>query len=130
MSTNYQITQNADASWTVVDLRSGSPDGTDTLRNIEYLQFNDKTVAVGPMTPSVLTTVIELAGSISLVAVGTKFFLDSISTGSDPSLKYSGAEAVASVWWLDADWRRADGERLSGSLENPGRRSVFGLDHR
>ena len=42
-----------------------------------------------------LTTVIELAGSTSLVAVGTKFFLDSISTGSDPSLKYGGADVVA-----------------------------------
>ena len=31
LSTNYQITQNADGSWTVADLRSGSPDGTDTL---------------------------------------------------------------------------------------------------
>src|SRR4029079_19154228 len=70
-STNYQVTQNADGSWKVVDLRSGSPDGTDTLRNIEYLQFNGQTVAVGPVTPSVLTTVtpsvlttvIESAGS-------------------------------------------------------------------
>ena len=58
-SASYRVTQNADGSWTVVDLRSGSPDGTDTLRNIEYLQFNDQTVAVGPMTPPVLTTVIE-----------------------------------------------------------------------
>ena len=80
-STNYQVTQNADGSWKVVDLRSGSPDGTDTLRNIEYLQFNDQTVAVGPMTPLVLTTVIELAGSTSLVAVGTSFF--SIASAPD-----------------------------------------------
>ena len=240
-STNYQVTQNADGSWKVVDLRSGGPDGTDTLRNIEYLQFNDQTVAIGPVT-----TVIESAGSTSLVAVGTRFFLDSISTGSDPSLKYGGTDVVAgqfsgwspigaeqtasgyqvawkgpgadqysvwttdsngnftstsailsasssalqsfetsfqqdlngdgvigvpgtvievgrldqpggggdqvfsrqhqhrvgplaeirwhrccggSVWWLDADWRRADGERLSGGMEGPGRRSVFGLDH-
>ena len=35
LSTNYQITQNADGSWKVIDLRSGSPDGTDTLSNIE-----------------------------------------------------------------------------------------------
>ena len=38
---------------------------------------------------------IESAGSTSLVAVGTKFFLDSISTGSDPSLKYGGTDVVA-----------------------------------
>ena len=40
-------------------------------------------------------TVIEASGSTSLVEVGTKFFLDSISTGSGPSLKYGGADVVA-----------------------------------
>ena len=38
---------------------------------------------------------IEAIGSTSLVEVGTKFFLDSISTGSGPSLKYGGADVVA-----------------------------------
>ena len=46
-STSYQETQNSDGSWTVTDLRAGSPDGTDTLKNIQYLQFSDKTVALG-----------------------------------------------------------------------------------
>ena len=45
---DYQYTQNADGSWTVTDLRSGSPDGTDTLRNVEFLKFNDATVDLGP----------------------------------------------------------------------------------
>ena len=40
-------------------------------------------------------TVIESAGSTSLVAVGSKFFLDSISTGSGPSLKTGGVDVVA-----------------------------------
>src|SRR4029078_5979117 len=40
-------------------------------------------------------TPIESAGSTSLVALGTKFFLDSVSTGSDPSLKYGGVDVVA-----------------------------------
>src|SRR6185436_7349045 len=43
-STSYQVTQNSDGSWTVTDLRTNSPDGTDTLKNIEYLQFSDTTV--------------------------------------------------------------------------------------
>ena len=46
-SSAYQVTQNADGSWKVVDLRAGSPDGTDTLKNIDFLQFSDTTVAVG-----------------------------------------------------------------------------------
>ena len=40
-------------------------------------------------------TLIEAIGSTSLVEVGTKFFLDNISTGSGPSLKYGGADVVA-----------------------------------
>ena len=40
-------------------------------------------------------TVIEAQGATSLVEVGTKFFLDNISTGTGPSLKYAGADVVA-----------------------------------
>jgi serralysin len=47
---NYSWSANADGSWTIVDHRSGSPDGTDTLRNIEVLQFADGQVALPPTT--------------------------------------------------------------------------------
>ena len=46
-ASDYQDVQNADGSWTVTDLRAGSPDGTDTLRNIEFLRFKDSTVDHG-----------------------------------------------------------------------------------
>ena len=45
------MTQNPDGSWKVVDLRAGSPDGTDTLKNIDFLQFSDTTVAIGSVPP-------------------------------------------------------------------------------
>ena len=54
-SSSYQVTQNADGSWKVVDLRAGSPDGTDTLKNIDFLQFSNTTVAVGTSLPPVVT---------------------------------------------------------------------------
>ena len=38
---NYQITRHPGSVYTVHDLRSGSPDGTDTLFGIEKLQFSD-----------------------------------------------------------------------------------------
>ncbi len=44
-STNYTWTQTANG-WTVVDNRAGSPDGTDTLINIESLRFSDRTVSL------------------------------------------------------------------------------------
>lgn len=51
---NYLVTQNSDGSWTVTDQRSGSPDGTDTLQNIQTLLFSDGPVAVSA-TPPVCT---------------------------------------------------------------------------
>jgi hypothetical protein len=50
---------NGDGSWTVTDLRAGSPDGTDTLTNFTSLRFSDKTTilstSTGPSTPSVVS---------------------------------------------------------------------------
>ena len=47
MFANYTVVQNADGSWSVVDLRSGSPDGSDKLWNMEYLQFSDSLQTLG-----------------------------------------------------------------------------------
>ncbi|QPF90219.1 FG-GAP-like repeat-containing protein [Bradyrhizobium commune] len=52
---DYHVTFNADGSVTVADQRSlgwnvpGSPDGTDTLKNIQHIQFADKTVNVSDL---------------------------------------------------------------------------------
>jgi len=47
MFANYTVMQNANGSWSIVDLRTGSPDGTDTLWNIETLQFSNLLQALG-----------------------------------------------------------------------------------
>ena len=51
--------------------------------------------ALGFHTLTPVTTVIEAFGSTSLVQVGAYYYLDSISTGSGPELKYGGAPVVA-----------------------------------
>ena len=53
LSSDYSQVQNLDGTLTVTDLRSGSPDGTDTLKNIEYLQFADQTVAAPAPPPNI-----------------------------------------------------------------------------
>lgn len=54
---NYKVTHNGDGSWTVVDLRSGSPDGMDTLKGIEVLDFSDQNVTIAaPEVPPVVTS--------------------------------------------------------------------------
>jgi len=50
-STDYLVVQNLDGTWTVTDLRLGSPDGIDTLANIQFLQFGDQVVAIGDVDP-------------------------------------------------------------------------------
>jgi Peptidase M10 serralysin C terminal len=45
----YQITKNPDGSIRLVDLRSGSPDGTDTVSNVEFFQFADGTVTAASL---------------------------------------------------------------------------------
>ncbi|MGB8402320.1 M10 family metallopeptidase C-terminal domain-containing protein [Bradyrhizobium sp.] len=56
---NYLITYNAATqTFTLVDQRTGSPDGTDTVTGAENFQFADMTVAspsLAPNTPPVLT---------------------------------------------------------------------------
>jgi serralysin len=43
---DYSWVQNADTTWTIVDHRGGAPDGTDILKNIQYLDFTDLVVAL------------------------------------------------------------------------------------
>jgi VCBS repeat-containing protein len=60
---------NSDGSWTVNDLNSGSSEGTDTLWNIEMLQFADTTVVLDGSTPVVTNTapiMTSAAPSVSL----------------------------------------------------------------
>jgi hypothetical protein len=50
-SSDYSWVQQSDGSWKITDLRSGNPDGVDTLKNMEALKFIDQTVALGSSTP-------------------------------------------------------------------------------
>jgi VCBS repeat-containing protein len=51
LMTDYSWVHNADGSWTIADLRAGNPDATDTLWNIELLQFGDTIVTIDSYTP-------------------------------------------------------------------------------
>jgi len=55
LASNYQLVHNANGTWTTTDLRTGSPDGTDTLVNIEQIQFSDTLVSLNTVlsTPTI-----------------------------------------------------------------------------
>jgi VCBS repeat-containing protein len=48
---NYSWVENTDGSWTVTDLRGAGFDGSDTLWDIELLQFLDGVVGIDTYTP-------------------------------------------------------------------------------
>ena len=56
---DYLITTNPDGSRTVSDLRSGSPDGTDQLIDIEFLRFADISTGEPDAAPA-LTTIADV----------------------------------------------------------------------
>ena len=78
--------------------------------------------ALGFHLTSSQPTVIESVGSTSLVQVGNNFFLDSISSGTGPELKYAGA----AVTWLAslAAGRRSARSRQQAGMRWPGRSRV------
>ncbi|TSB01856.1 beta strand repeat-containing protein [Sphingorhabdus contaminans] len=97
---DYSIVQNVDGSFTITDLRGGSPDGVDTLRNVEFFQFADMTIPAGvPNTPPVITS--DGGGiSASLTILENATFVTTVTASdadSGQSLTYSiagGADAA------------------------------------
>jgi Ca2+-binding RTX toxin-like protein len=54
---DYTIRKQADGSYSIVDHRTGSFDGTDVLIGIEYDQFADRTIALASTTNSAPTSI-------------------------------------------------------------------------
>ena len=105
LRSQYQFDQLSNGSLQITDLRNGSPNGTDTVSNVELFQFADGTFAP-------VVAAIETQGSTSLSQAGGHFFLYN-NLGSGPSLKYGGTDFVAGQFGvLGADRRGEDGDRL------------------
>ena len=73
-SSSFKVTSNG-SNVTVEDLRSGSPDGTDILTNIEEIQFTDRTIStevalseLGSITSTSESSVIDLVTGIDDVS--------------------------------------------------------------
>ncbi|WP_225152447.1 M10 family metallopeptidase C-terminal domain-containing protein [Bradyrhizobium sp. NBAIM08] len=105
---NYLISYDvATQTFTIVDQRSGLSDGTDTAVGVEYFQFTDGTFA----SSGLVTTTIEALGSTRLVLSGGNYHLESIATGTGPTLKYAGSAVIAANW---GTWSVIGAEQVSG----------------
>jgi VCBS repeat-containing protein len=92
----YSQVQNANGTWTITDLRAGSPDGIDTLANIQFLQFSD-----GVYAP---TSTIPVANRAPAAVV------DAYATGAGVALAVAAASGVLAN---DSD---PDGNTMSAAL--------------
>lgn len=102
---DYLIVENIDGSFTISDTRSGSPDGSDTVRNVEFFAFADGVVSAGvPNSLPVITSdgggaFAALSVNENLTAVTTVTATDAES-GSALTYSISGG-ADASLFTID-----------------------------
>jgi Ca2+-binding RTX toxin-like protein len=80
-SSDYAVTFNADHSITVIDQRTGSPEGTDTLQNIETLRFADAEFSIASLSAEAGNLQIEegesFTGALN-AAVGATVSIESV----------------------------------------------------
>ncbi|WP_084299137.1 M10 family metallopeptidase C-terminal domain-containing protein [Bradyrhizobium sp. WSM1743] len=97
---NYAVTYNsATQTFTIADLRSGSPDGTDTVTNVENFQFADGIVSSNALANPPLS--VEAIGTTSLFQSGSNFYMSPVGGGARVDLKYGGSLVTAGefgVW--------------------------------
>jgi len=117
---DYSITENENGSYTVADLRDGSPDGTDTVYNVENFRFADGDVLAGDLVAQDVSAVTDSDGTTNTIAedasagtsVGITAFAndenvsDSVTYSVDDSrfvVDENGVVTVASVADFDAE---------------------------
>ncbi|WP_183239932.1 M10 family metallopeptidase C-terminal domain-containing protein, partial [Bradyrhizobium sp. cir1] len=109
---NYSISFNPNTQiFTIKDLRSGSPDGTDTVSGTEYFQFADGPVASFSFASPIA---IESSGTTSLVQVGNNYFLNPAAGGTGPELIFLGAPVTVGMWM---DWSPIGAEQTGNGYE-------------
>ncbi|HEX7862242.1 MAG TPA: peroxidase family protein [Verrucomicrobiae bacterium] len=97
--TDYDVVQNADLSWTVTHARGTALDGTDTLRNIENVQFSDQVVGIASLVGGGPVTIALSPTADTLVRGGAANREENF--GTETSLRaQSGTGAGASRTYL------------------------------
>lgn len=94
---NYKITYNSSTkAFSLLDNRSGSPDGTDVVSNIEFIQFADAKVTVVTTASGFNTVSLGLANTAvkDVIFIGGGNYNESISITKDVSLVGFGSVVI------------------------------------
>jgi Ca2+-binding RTX toxin-like protein len=81
---DYLITLNLDGSYSVTDTRPGSPDGSDTVLDVEFFQFADQTVPVEDIINEAPTITSDGGGASASVSVAENGVAVTTVTATDP----------------------------------------------
>jgi serralysin len=118
---NYVLVENADGTWTIADLRTGSSDGTDTLANIELLQFGDQLVTIGTTLPVVTNDPPVITSSVQQASL-TEWADNSADELANTSHVASGA-----ITFSDAD--ASDAHTATFTAKGTGYLGTFSLNN-
>ncbi|MFB6451689.1 matrixin family metalloprotease [Bradyrhizobium tunisiense] len=122
---NYAVSYDSvTQTFILVDQRSGSPDGTDTVTGMENFQFADGMITSASLLTLLTPTVVEALGTTSLVQAGSNYYLDSISTGLGPTLKRSGSAVTVGT---TSSWSPVGAEQVSSGYDVAWKDSSTGM---
>ena len=92
---DYEIVQNPNGSLTIVDLRGGSPDGTDTVTDVELFEFADGERTLGELLPNAEPTITsDGGGDTAAASVAENSTAVTTVTATDPD---AGATQTYSI---------------------------------
>jgi VCBS repeat-containing protein len=81
---DYQIAQNLDGSLTIIDLRGGSPEGTDTVSTVEKFAFADGVRTLAELLNSAPTITSDGGGDNATISLAENTTAVTTITGTDP----------------------------------------------
>jgi hypothetical protein len=92
---DYRVFETRTGGLQIVDLRAGSPDGTDTVESVQSFKFSDGTYTLAQIG---VVQEIEARGDTALAIIDDTYaFLPNGGT-SGPTMKYGGTP------WTDGEW--------------------------
>ncbi len=123
---NYSITYNSTSQvFTLVDLRSGTPDGADTASSVEFFQFADGTISSATLISQLVPpVVIEAIGITSLVQSGGNYLFNPTAGGTGPVLKLYGTAVDSGLY---GTWAPIAAEKTTSGYDVAWKDSVTGL---
>ncbi len=101
---DYTVHDNQDGTYVVTDTRGGSPDGTDTIQNIEDLDFADQAIDVESAVTAVSPIAFDLSGDGRINVSGETTAKDKSGISEIGKTVYfdmDGDDSPETIEWLD-----------------------------